>query len=207
MWLLENFKLHMWLAYVAHIIFLFILYISRNRLSISCADLDFRNTKNLILTLVVAMVGGYFACPSQGQGDLLVTVLLRQKTHKLSLHQGTVLVKSSVGHLSMYLQVQGINYHYDLVCSLHPLISPSSFILEQSPELWYLPAGSAASFWDSLHLSNNLFSELALLTFAKDLPIASQDEDRLPHFFFPPFIILEFVRWCKFPFILSKIKV
>lgn len=53
-------KKHMWLAFVAHIIFLFILYISRNILYISrnilyisSTDLDFRNPKCLIPTLVV----------------------------------------------------------------------------------------------------------------------------------------------------------
>ena len=55
----------MWLAFVVHIIFLFILYISRNILYISSADLDFRNPKYLIPTLVVAVVGGlpYISLP------------------------------------------------------------------------------------------------------------------------------------------------
>ena len=90
------------ITYVAHIISLFILYILKNTFSISVADLDFRNPKGLIPSLVVAVVGGYFACPSKGWGDLLVTALLRQKTHKLRLHQVTVLVKSSAEHLSVY---------------------------------------------------------------------------------------------------------
>lgn len=69
----------------------------------------------------------YLVYPSQGHGDLLVTVLLRQKTHKLSPYQVTVLVNSSVGHLSIYLQVQGINYHHALVCPLPLPISPITF--------------------------------------------------------------------------------
>lgn len=34
----------------------------------------------------------------------------------------------------MYQQVQDVDYHHDLVCSLPPLILPSSFILKQSPQ-------------------------------------------------------------------------